>query len=103
MCPFAKSILTGALVVGINLWNRRLLFPNHSKIATLFEPLLTAASMADGIRWATDHSANIINLSLVLSGDDPSVHAVEIDDVENCPSPPGPVPVVGLGRQVQMA
>jgi subtilisin family serine protease len=33
----------------------------------------TAAAMANGIRWATDHGANIINLSLVLSGNDPSV------------------------------
>jgi subtilisin family serine protease len=33
----------------------------------------SAANMASGIRWAADHGANIINLSLVLSGDDAGV------------------------------
>jgi hypothetical protein len=42
------------------------------------------------------------SVGFVAGGGDPSVQGVDISDVENCPSPPGPVPVVGLGRQVQM-
>ena len=35
----------------------------------------TATSIADGIRWAADHGANVINMSFVLSGPDPEVEA----------------------------
>jgi subtilisin family serine protease len=35
----------------------------------------TATSIADGIRWAADHGANVINMSFVLSGPDPDVEA----------------------------
>jgi len=35
----------------------------------------TAQSIADGIRWATDHGANVINMSFVLSGPDTGVEA----------------------------
>jgi subtilisin family serine protease len=33
----------------------------------------TASSIADGIRWAADHGANVINMSIVLSGPDADV------------------------------
>ena len=35
----------------------------------------TATSIAQGIRWAADHGANVINMSFVLSGPDPDVAA----------------------------
>lgn len=33
----------------------------------------SAASVAEGIVWATEHGAQVINMSFVLSGDDPGV------------------------------
>jgi thermitase len=35
----------------------------------------TATSIAEGIRWAADHGANVINMSIVLSGPDADVAA----------------------------
>ena len=35
----------------------------------------TAASVAEGIRWAADHGANVINLSFILSSPDADVEA----------------------------
>ena len=35
----------------------------------------TAASVAEGIRWAADHGANVINMSFILSAPDPAVEA----------------------------
>src|SRR3978361_2120907 len=43
------------------------------------------------------------SVGLIAGGNNPSVHGVDISDMENRPSPPGPVPCVGLGRQVQIA
>ncbi|MBT0994266.1 S8 family serine peptidase [Cellulomonas sp. DKR-3] len=35
----------------------------------------TAARMADGIRWAAEHGADVINVSMSASTDDPDLHA----------------------------
>jgi hypothetical protein len=43
------------------------------------------------------------SVGVVACGDDPSVHGVNVDDVEYRPTPPLPVPIAGLGGQVQVA
>src|ERR1700754_5106140 len=59
--------------------------------------------VGDGEIALTPNGVAWCGIGLVSGSDDPRMHRVNVLDVEDRPPPPGPLPVVRLGGQIEIA